>query len=98
MHRSVNEPPVQLNTAVWLTAAPACSIVLDLNSAGCRTYPLLIHIDAKVKYGLPAASGNLISILAALGFIITGILHDADLFLAEYAKRTGASKPGINLL
>ena len=48
--------------------------------------------------GLIAASGNLISILAAFGFIITGILHDADLFLAEYAKITGASKPGINLL
>ena len=24
--------------------------------------------------------------------------NEADLFLAEYAKRTGASKPGINLL
>ena len=27
-----------------------------------------------------------------------GILHDADLFLAEYANNTGASKPGISLL
>ena len=50
MHRSVNEPPVQLNTAIGLTATPACSIVLDLYSAGCRTYPLLIYIDAKVEF------------------------------------------------
>ena len=56
------------------------------------------NIDANVKYGLPAASGNLISIRAALGLFIIGILHDADLFLAEYAKITGASKPGISLL
>ena len=53
---------------------------------------------AKVKYGFPAASGNLISHLAPFLLNVIGILQEADLFLAEYARRTGASKPGINLL
>ena len=58
-----------------------------------------LNQDQKIKFSKTLqSSGNLISILAALGFIIPGILQDADLFLAEYAKRTGASKPGINLL
>ena len=56
------------------------------------------NIEAKVKYGFPAASPNLISHRAAFLLKVIGIRHDADLFLAEYAKRTGASKPGINLL
>ena len=57
-----------------------------------------INIAAKVKYGFPAASGNLISHLAPFLLNVIGILQEADLFLAEYARRTGASKPGINLL
>ena len=57
-----------------------------------------INIAEKVRYGFPAASGNLISHLAPFLLNVIGILHDADLFLAEYAKSTGASKPGINLL
>ena len=40
------------------------------------------HKNAAVA-GFPAASGNLISHLAAFLFIIIGILQEADLFLAE---------------
>ena len=57
-----------------------------------------ISMEAKVKYGLPEASGNLISHLAPFLLNVIGILHEADLFLAEYASKTGASNPGINLL
>ena len=42
-----------------------------------------INIEANVKYGLPAASPNLISHLAAFLLKVIGILHEADLFLAE---------------
>ena len=55
-------------------------------------------MEANVKYGFPDASGNLISHLAPFLLNVIGILHEADLFLAEYASKTGASNPGINLL
>ena len=42
-----------------------------------------ISIAAKVKYGLPEASGNLISHLAPFLLNVIGILQEADLFLAE---------------
>ncbi|MEY3131475.1 MAG: hypothetical protein RL704_329 [Pseudomonadota bacterium] len=42
-----------------------------------------INIEAKVKYGFPAASGNLTSTLFPFGFELKGILQLADLFLAE---------------
>ena len=52
----------------------------------------------KARYGLAIASGNRTSTRFPLGLDTNGILHDAERFLAEYARRTGASYPGINLL
>ena len=43
-----------------------------------------INIAANVKYGLPDASGNLISHLAPFLLKVIGILHEADLFLVNH--------------
>ena len=72
-------------------ASPGCILFLIPSKPA-------INIAAKVRYGLPDASGNLISHLAPFLLNVIGIRHDADLFLAEYANNTGASNPGTNLL
>src|SRR3972149_1430568 len=57
-----------------------------------------ISIAENARYGLQDASGNLTSTLLAFGLAeYIGILTDALLFLLEYARFTGASKPGTNL-
>ena len=52
----------------------------------------------KAKYGFAVGSGKRTSIRRALSVETNGIRIAADLFLAEYANITGASKPGTNLL
>ena len=57
-----------------------------------------MSIHENARYGLADGSGKRISILFEFGDCPNGIRHDADLFLAEYARRTGASNPGTSLL
>ena len=59
------------------------NITINCVSPGLIVSDMTMNIAEKVRYGLPAASGNLISHLAPFLFIVIGILHDADLFLAE---------------
>ena len=60
---------------------------LSKDSPGCILFLIpsnpAINIAAKVRYGFPEASGNLISHLAPFLLKVIGIRHEADLFLAE---------------
>src|ERR1044072_9462909 len=58
-----------------------------------------ISIAENARYGLAVPSGHLNSILFAFGFSeYIGILMAALLLALEYARFTGASYPGTNLL
>ena len=52
----------------------------------------------KHKYGFEDGSGKRASTRLAFGDSVHGIRTQPDLFLAEYARSTGASNPGIKRL
>ena len=55
-------------------------------------------IAVNAKYGFAPGSGKRISMRFAFGLVTCGMRHDAERLRAEYASRTGASKPGTRRL
>src|SRR5437868_7889919 len=60
---------------------------------------IAISIALNARYGLPAGSGRRYSIRRAVGLgVWTGMRIAAERFRCEYARFTGASKPGTSRL